>query len=136
MLYSEPVDPLEWIVGTRCSSTITWLDINAQARHREDEANGFLHVSSNDANCKIDTKAHTVSTSKGRILSYDYCVLATASEASLPGYVDRTVQGVFVYRNIADLNSLLKYSERADIRGTPVSRNTMSQQSNAQPRIW
>lgn len=68
----------------------------------------------------IDTKGHTVTTNKGRTIAYDYCVLATGSDATLPSYVDRAVEGVFVYRNIADLNNLLSYSERTDVQGTPV----------------
>ena len=45
-------------------------------------------------------------------VAYDYCVLATGSDASLPRFVDPSVEGVFVYRNISDLNRLLAYSEK------------------------
>src|SRR2546430_16125146 len=59
----------------------------------------------------IDTGAKTVATSAGDTISYDILVLATGSDAVLPrhtpGY-DAT--GVFVYRTIADLRSLIDFS--------------------------
>ncbi|THH20470.1 hypothetical protein EUX98_g8578 [Antrodiella citrinella] len=56
----------------------------------------------------LDAEAHTVTT-PNRTIKYDYCVLATGSEATLPRYADPKVKGVFVYRNIADLEGLLTY---------------------------
>lgn len=68
----------------------------------------------------IDTKGHTVTTDKARTVKYDYCVLATGSEAILPSYVDHSIKGIFVYRNIGDLNNLLEYSTRSEVKNTPV----------------
>lgn len=51
-------------------------------------------------------------TDKNRSIPYDYCVLATGSDATLPSFVDPDIEGVFVYRNISDLNRLLSYSEK------------------------
>ncbi|KAF9267857.1 nitrite reductase [Marasmius fiardii PR-910] len=58
----------------------------------------------------INTEAHTVVTDKGHEFSYDYCVLAQGSNATLPSYADLSVPGVFVYRNISDINSLLNFA--------------------------
>ncbi|KAH9931317.1 nitrite reductase [Fomitopsis serialis] len=66
---------------------------------------------------KIDTEAHVVVTDKGREVKYDYCVIATGSEATLPSYASRDVPGLFVYRNIADMDSLLAYSEKDTVKG-------------------
>jgi len=57
----------------------------------------------------LNTDEHIVNTSN-RTIKYDYCVLATGSDATLPWYADPKVQGVFVYRNIADLEGLLAYA--------------------------
>ncbi|TCD62454.1 hypothetical protein EIP91_006881 [Steccherinum ochraceum] len=57
----------------------------------------------------INSSEHTVTTSN-RTIPYDYCILATGSEAALPVYVDPKIKGVFVYRNIADLEGLLAYA--------------------------
>ncbi|KAG1716819.1 hypothetical protein ID866_341 [Astraeus odoratus] len=69
----------------------------------------------------LDTTAHSVVTSKGRVINYDYCVLATGSESTLPPYVPperaSATKGVFVYRNIADLDSILHYSEQDHVKG-------------------
>ena len=55
-------------------------------------------------------------TSKGRSFRYDKCVLATGSTASLPPYTSpdkvAKTQGVFLYRNISDLNSIISYAEK------------------------
>ncbi|KAI6106917.1 hypothetical protein EDD16DRAFT_1489574 [Pisolithus croceorrhizus] len=69
----------------------------------------------------LNTAAHYVTTSEGRLINYDYCVLATGSESTLPPYIppERVAQtkGVFVYRNIADLDRILSYSEEGHVRG-------------------
>ena len=68
----------------------------------------------------IDTEKHTVTTDKGRTTRYDYCVLATGSDAVLPGFASASVEGIFVYRNISDLNKLLDYSQTEGVKGKPV----------------
>ncbi|KAG2156771.1 uncharacterized protein EDB93DRAFT_1238676 [Suillus bovinus] len=69
----------------------------------------------------LDTDAHSVTTSKGRSISYDYCVLATGSESTLPPYVSpveaERARGIFVYRNISDLDKMLSYSEEEHVKG-------------------
>lgn len=69
----------------------------------------------------IDTEARTVFTDKDQIIKYDYCVLATGSEATLPNCADLNVPGVFVYRNISDMNKLLAYAEAESVKGGNVS---------------
>ncbi|KAI0933046.1 hypothetical protein AcW1_000017 [Taiwanofungus camphoratus] len=71
-----------------------------------------------EAVTSLDTAAHTVTTDKGRTIQYDYCVLATGSEATLPSYADLEIPGVFVYRNISDMNKLLSYVEQDGVRGS------------------
>ncbi|KAI0364905.1 nitrite reductase [Pilatotrama ljubarskyi] len=64
----------------------------------------------------LDCDAHLVETDKGRSITYDYCVLATGSDAALPSYADLSVPGAFVYRNISDINGLLEYAEKEDMK--------------------
>ncbi|KAH9915386.1 hypothetical protein B0H21DRAFT_828177 [Amylocystis lapponica] len=54
----------------------------------------------------------------GRTVPYDYCVLATCSDTTLPTYADLAVPGVFVYRNITDMNKFLAYAERDSVVGS------------------
>jgi nitrite reductase (NAD(P)H) len=74
-----------------------------------------------EAVVSISPSTHTITTSSGRTVTYDICVLATGSEATMPAYVDHNVKGVFVYRNISDLNHLLEYSQVEGVNGHPVS---------------
>ncbi|PIL30050.1 hypothetical protein GSI_07962 [Ganoderma sinense ZZ0214-1] len=60
----------------------------------------------------LDPVAHVVATDAGRAIAYDHCVLATGSDATLPAYADTSIPGVFVYRNIGDVNNLLAYAEK------------------------
>ncbi len=62
-----------------------------------------------------------VTTDKGRALAYDHCVLATGSDATLPAYADLSIPGVFVYRNIADVDKLLAHAEKEDMKDASVS---------------
>ncbi|EGN92390.1 hypothetical protein SERLA73DRAFT_172962 [Serpula lacrymans var. lacrymans S7.3] len=69
----------------------------------------------------LDTLGQNVTTSEGRTINYDYCVLATGSESTLPPYIpperaERT-QGIFVYRNISDLDKILAYSNKDGVSG-------------------
>jgi nitrite reductase (NAD(P)H) len=45
---------------------------------------------------------------------------ATGSEATVPSYADPKMKGVFVYRNIADLNKILDYSQQDGVKGGKV----------------
>ncbi|KAI0086009.1 nitrite reductase [Irpex rosettiformis] len=75
----------------------------------------------NEAVVSISPSDHTVTTSTGRKVSYDICVLATGSDAIVPDFVDRGVKGVFAYRNISDLNALLQYSDLEGVKGEPTA---------------
>lgn len=63
---------------------------------------------------------HLVYTSKGRSFRYDKCIIATGSTASLPQYTSLTrvakTRGIFLYRNISDLDSVIEYAERDDVK--------------------
>ncbi|CAK5272257.1 unnamed protein product [Mycena citricolor] len=67
----------------------------------------------------ISPEEHVVTTSKGRAFRYDKCVLATGSSAGLPPYVShdemRRTKGVFVYRNISDLDAIVAYAEQGNV---------------------
>ncbi|KAJ7594501.1 NADPH nitrite reductase [Mycena floridula] len=67
----------------------------------------------------ISPKDHLVHTDKGGSFKYDKLVLATGSNAGLPPYMTpekmAATKGTFVYRNIADLNSMLSYAEKAHV---------------------
>jgi nitrite reductase (NAD(P)H) len=60
-----------------------------------------------------------VHTSNGRSFKYDKCILATGSRAGLPPYAtsDKATRarGVFVYRNVADLDAIISYAERDEV---------------------
>lgn len=67
----------------------------------------------------LSPEEHLVCTDKGRVFKYDKCVLATGSNACLPRYVSpesmAKTRGVFVYRNISDLNAIISYAEKAEV---------------------
>lgn len=68
----------------------------------------------------LSPRDHLVYTSKGRSFKYDKCVLATGSTASLPLYTSfkdiATTNGVFVYRNISDLDAIIEYAARDEVK--------------------
>lgn len=80
--------------------------------------------SKSSLNCHINTKATHIDTDKkiiecanGESYPYDILVLATGSDAILPRMIKGwDANGVFVYRNIDDLNKLIKFS--GDKKGT------------------
>ncbi|KAG6846032.1 hypothetical protein H0H93_015942, partial [Arthromyces matolae] len=68
----------------------------------------------------ISPEKNLVHTSKHRSFSYSKCIIATGSRADLPPYVPpetaEKTRGVFVYRNIADLDGIIAYSEQPSVK--------------------
>lgn len=87
-------------------------------------APGKLAYHTSDPVVAVLSEQKQVLTSKGHTISYDVCVLATGSDASLPPYVTRerfaNTQGAFVYRNLADLDSMIAYSQQHRIKRAAV----------------
>ncbi|KAF9007403.1 NADPH nitrite reductase [Cyathus striatus] len=72
----------------------------------------------------LSPSSHLVHTDKGRSFRYHKCILATGSHADLPPYVSadkpENTRGVFVYRNIADLDAIISYAEKPEIQRATV----------------
>ncbi|KDR71728.1 hypothetical protein GALMADRAFT_253448 [Galerina marginata CBS 339.88] len=95
------------------------LYLNPPSWYAEQQPDRFRYYLS-EAVTSISPKEHLVHTSKGRSFRYDKCVLSTGSTASLPDYtspekVAKTC-GVFVYRNISDLDAIISYAAKDDIK--------------------
>jgi nitrite reductase (NAD(P)H) len=67
----------------------------------------------------IDTEKKVATTDNGSTYTYDICVIATGSDAGMPPYCDldrgKRTKGVFVYRNIADLEKIITYADSPSI---------------------
>ena len=78
-------------------------------------APGKLTYHTGDLVTRVDSDAKLVHTTKGFQLPYDACILATGSDAALPPYISqerfRETQGTFVYRNLADLESMIDFAK-------------------------
>jgi nitrite reductase (NAD(P)H) len=100
LLMSNPRPPAEWYA-------------------QQDPEHFLFHVG--EQVVSVDHVTHTVTTDKDRTIAYDICVLATGSNAGLPPYISQEraqrTRGVFVYRNIADLDALMAYAEQDGING-------------------
>ncbi|WP_197466611.1 nitrite reductase large subunit NirB [Brachybacterium sp. sponge] len=74
-----------------------------------------------DAATSIDRAARTVTTASGAVHPYDHLVLATGSVAARPPVDGAELPGCFVYRTLADVDSLQRHvQERAAALGRPV----------------
>eukprot|EP00559_Dactyliosolen_fragilissimus_P005293 CAMPEP_0184862660 /NCGR_PEP_ID=MMETSP0580-20130426/7082_1 /TAXON_ID=1118495 /ORGANISM="Dactyliosolen fragilissimus" /LENGTH=1124 /DNA_ID=CAMNT_0027360613 /DNA_START=342 /DNA_END=3716 /DNA_ORIENTATION=- len=75
----------------------------------------------NDKAVALDTDKQEVTSSSGRTLKYDYAVLATGSYPfvpPIPGSKNRP--GVFVYRTIEDLEAMLDYANKNNVKSAAV----------------
>ncbi|CAG8603532.1 1912_t:CDS:2, partial [Acaulospora colombiana] len=70
-----------------------------------------IHVG--DRAVHIDRSKKVVHSSKGLAIPYDSCILATGSYAWLPPLPNVDKPGVFVYRTLDDLDSIIEYSKTA-----------------------
>lgn len=68
----------------------------------------------------VSPEKHLVHTSEGHVFKYNKCILATGSSAGLPPYVTpekaARTHGVFVYRNISDLDAIISYAETGVVK--------------------
>ncbi|KAH7886820.1 hypothetical protein F5I97DRAFT_1058573 [Phlebopus sp. FC_14] len=96
------------------------LYLNKVEWYAQQDPQRFLFYTSEQVTA-IDTDAHAITTSNGRRIHYDYCVLATGSESILPPYISparaQKTNGIFVYRNISDLEKILAYSQHDHVKG-------------------
>ena len=74
----------------------------------------------NDKAVKIDTDAKTVTGASGKVIPYDIAVLATGSYPFVPPIPGRQRPGVFVYRTIEDLESMLAYAKENNVQSAAV----------------
>lgn len=74
----------------------------------------------NDKALHLDTKAKTVTGKSGKVIPYDTCVIATGSFPFVPPLPGKQRPGVFVYRTIDDLESMLKYAEENNVTAAAV----------------
>jgi nitrite reductase (NADH) large subunit len=82
------------------------------ARQEWYAANGVeLHVG--DRANEIDRRKHIVTSDRGAKIAYDHVVLATGSFPFVPSVPGIDKPGVFVYRTIEDLQSIIKYANES-----------------------
>ncbi|RMD42454.1 hypothetical protein DV735_g2678, partial [Chaetothyriales sp. CBS 134920] len=78
---------------------------------------GSLSYHLNSQATEIDREAKLVTTADGKSVPYDILVLATGSNALVPTHTTgHDAEGVFVYRNIDDLQKLIKFG--GNVKGT------------------
>ncbi|TPX34003.1 assimilatory sulfite reductase (NADPH) [Synchytrium microbalum] len=71
-----------------------------------EQPNVTVHVG--DSCVKLDTAAKEAHSQSGLVVKYDYAVLATGSSALVPPIPGRQKKGVFVYRTLDDLHSIIE----------------------------
>lgn len=72
---------------------------------------GSLTYHTNTIVTEINPEEKKVNTSQGNSIPYDILVLATGSDALLPRHTPGySAKGIFVYRTIADLQSLIAFA--------------------------
>jgi nitrite reductase (NADH) large subunit len=68
----------------------------------------------------VDTQAKTVTGASGKVVPYDACILATGSFPFVPPIPGKQRPGVFVYRTIEDLESMLAYAQENNVQSAAV----------------
>ncbi len=70
-----------------------------------------IQININESIVKINRTLKTVYTSTGRVFEYDHLVMATGAAAYIPPFPGNDKEGVYVYRNIADLENIEEYAK-------------------------
>jgi nitrite reductase (NADH) large subunit len=90
-------------------------DLNVVADGCYDDGHYSLHL--DDAVAAIDRAARTVTTVRGRTVSYEALVLATGSAPFVPPVPGKDRPGCFVYRTIDDLDAIRAAAGRVPRKG-------------------
>jgi len=105
---------------TRDPSSLTMTsDFDKDGRtawYKENDVELYL----NDKAVSIDTEAKTVTGASGKTIPYDACVMATGSFPFVPPIPGKQRPGVFVYRTIEDLESMLAYAQENNVKSAAV----------------
>ncbi|MFI0491608.1 nitrite reductase large subunit NirB [Flavobacterium sp.] len=86
-------------------STSTWYEENN------------ITLNTSELVLKIDKENKIIQTHLGKTYAYDYLVLATGSSAFVPPIKGVEKEGVFVYRTIEDLDSIMAYAKKIKKNG-------------------
>lgn len=74
----------------------------------------------NDKAVSIDTESKKIIGESGRVIEYDYAVLATGSYPFMPPIPGNKRPGVFVYRTLEDLEAMLTYAKENNVKSAAV----------------
>lgn len=74
----------------------------------------------NDKAVSMDTEAKTITGESGQTIDYDVAVLATGSFPFVPPIPGKQRPGVFVYRTIEDLEAMLAYADKHNVKSAAV----------------
>ncbi|KAJ7695490.1 NADPH nitrite reductase [Mycena rosella] len=95
------------------------LYLNPPSWYAEQQPDNFRYFLG-EAVTSISPEKHLIHTSQGHVIKYDKCILATGSHAGLPPYVTAEqaakTDGVFVYRNISDLDAIISYADKGGVK--------------------
>ena len=108
--YFETRDPSE------LSMTSEFDDDGATSWYKENNVELYI----GDKAVAIDVDAKTVTGQSGKTIEYDACVLATGSFPFVPPIPGKQRPGVFVYRTIEDLESMLAYAKEHGVTSAAV----------------
>ncbi|KND90676.1 Nitrite reductase [NAD(P)H] [Tolypocladium ophioglossoides CBS 100239] len=102
------LNPTEWVLPLSLSAICADSDL-VQYTSAPEDALGY-HI--NTKVVHINSEKKTVSCANGNVVPYDMLVLATGSDALLPRHTPgHDASGVFVYRTIDDLISLIEFAD-------------------------
>jgi len=105
---------------TRNPSSLTMTsDFDEEGRTPWYEENN-VELLLNDKAVSIDTKAKKVVGASGKEIDYDIAVMATGSYPFVPPIPGKQRPGVFVYRTIEDLESMLAYAKENNVKSAAV----------------
>ncbi|MGL1933457.1 MAG: nitrite reductase large subunit NirB [Fibrobacterales bacterium] len=76
--------------------------------------NNNIEIYINESVIKINKEFKTALTSTDRVFEYDHLIMATGAAAYVPPFPGKDKKGVYVYRNIADLENIEEFAKKAE----------------------
>ena len=112
---SDEAQPLysRCLLSYYLSDSIAWETLLYRENDFHEKMNVQLHAGIGSRAVELDTSRQQVTCADGKVFDYDRVLIATGASSKLPANIPANIEGVFVLRNLEDVEKIKKSLENA-----------------------
>jgi NAD(P)H-nitrite reductase large subunit len=112
---SDEAQPLysRCLLSYYLSDSIGWETLLYRENDFHEKMNVQLHAGIGSRAVELDTARQQVTCADGKIFDYDRLLIATGASSKLPSHIPANIEGIFVLRNLEDVEKIKKSLQNA-----------------------